>query len=256
MYQPIYENQTVSVIVPIYNSGKYIFKTLQSILDQTYKDIEIICVDDCSCDNSKSIIESLQKQHNNIFYFCQEYNGGASVARNTALDLAHGRYVAFLDSDDLWMPLKLEKQISFMSKNQVSFCYTAIEMMDESDKQIKPKRKIPLAMNYKKLLHNTAIATSSTVIDRNMLGNFKMPLRRSGQDYATWLMLLRNGNVAYGIDEPLVRYRVSNSSLSSNKFKSIKQVWEIQVRDEGIHYLPATWHVICFAIHAAKKYFI
>ena len=100
------------------------------------------------------------------------------------------------------------------------------------------------------------IATSSVVVDRTMLGDFRMPLRRSGQDYATWLQLLRNGVVAYGVDEALVSYRVGNASLSSNKFKSIQQVWEIQTKDEHINKFAAAFHVVCFVFNALKKYLI
>ena len=109
---------------------------------------------------------------------------------------------------------------------------------------------------YKYLLHNTIIATSSVVIDRKVLGDFRMPLRRGGQDYATWLMLLRGGAVARGINEALVRYRVADGSLSSNKFKSIRQVWEIQTQDEKIPKISAAFHVMCFGFNAFKKYFL
>lgn len=256
MMENLYNNQLVSVIIPVYNAEKYIKETLQSALQQSYKPIEIICVDDCSKDGSAQLITDMQKKHSEIRYYCQEKNMGAAVARNTALQIAQGRYVAFLDSDDLWEPEKLNKQLSFMRNKQISFCYTAIEMMDENNRVLKGKRKIPSSINYKGLLRNTAIATSSVVVDRNYFGDFQMPLRRSGQDYATWLSLLRNGENAYGIDEVLVRYRVGSSSLSSNKFKSICQVWEIQVKNEGIHPVAAAYHTGWFILHALKKYLI
>ena len=123
-------------------------------------------------------------------------------------------------------------------------------MMDEKSETIKGKRNIKETCDYKYLLHNTIIATSSVVIDRTVLGDFRMPLRRGGQDYATWLMLLRDGAVACGINEALVRYRVARGSLSSNKFKSIKQVWEIQTQDEKINKFIAAFHVMCFCFNA------
>lgn len=153
------------------------------------------------------------------------------------------------------MPKKIQKQLDLMKLKNTPFSYTAIEMIDENNNTIKPKRNLKETCDYKYLLHNTIIATSSVVIDRNVLGNFRMPLRRGGQDYATWLMLLRNGTVACGINEMLVRYRVANGSLSSNKFKSIKQVWEIQTQDEGINKISAAFHVLCFGFNAFKKYF-
>ena len=251
-----YVSGRVSVITPVYNVEKYIDKTLKSVFAQTYEDIEIVLVDDCSKDQSAEIIAKYKEKHPEIIYFCQPKNMGAGAARNKALELATGQYVAFLDSDDLWLPKKIEYQIKLMKKKKSPFSYTAIEMMDESGKIIKGKRNIKESCDYKYLLHNTIIATSSVIIDRTVLGDFRMPLRRGGQDYATWLKLLRGGAVACGINKTLVRYRVGSNSLSSNKFKSVKQVWEIQTQDEHINKVAAVFHVGCFAFNAAKKYFL
>ncbi len=251
-----YVEGLVSVIMPIYNAEKYLDNTLESIFSQDYENIEIVLVDDCSKDGSATVIMNLQKTHPEIVYFLQEKNMGAGAARNKALELAKGQYVAFLDSDDLWLPGKISRQIELMRSTNSPFSYTAIEMMDEKSETIKGKRNIKETCDYKYLLHNTIIATSSVVIDRTVLGDFRMPLRRGGQDYATWLMLLRDGAVARGINETLVRYRVASGSLSSNKFKSIKQVWEIQTQDEGINKISVAFHVLCFGFNAFKKYFL
>lgn len=251
-----YINDLVSVITPVYNAEDYLERMLDSVLNQTYKNIEIVLVDDCSKDNSEKIIKQYQNDNKNIIYFKQLKNLGAGYARNKALELAKGRYVAFLDSDDIWFLEKIEKQIALMKKSNTPFCYTAIEMIDKDDNVIKPKRNIKEECTYKYLLHNTIIATSSVVVDRKQLGDFRMHLRRGGQDYATWLKLLRTGVVAKGLNETLVRYRISEGSLSSNKFKSIKQVWEIQIRDEQINIFCAILNVICFIFNALKKYFL
>lgn len=251
-----YIDGLVSVIMPIYNAEKYLADAVNSIFEQDYKNIEIVLVDDCSKDRSVEIIAEFQKEHPKIIYHLQEKNMGAGAARNKALELAKGRYVAFLDSDDLWMPTKIQRQLDLMKMKKSPFSYTAIEMIDENNNTIKTKRTIRETCDYKYLLHNTIIATSSVVIDRTVLGDFRMPLRRGGQDYATWLMLLRNGAVACGINEVLVRYRVSIGSLSSNKLKSIKQVWEIQTKDEGMNKISAAFHVLCFGFNAFKKYFM
>ena len=249
-----YTEGLVSVITPIYNAEKYLADTLNSVFAQDYKDIEIVLVDDCSKDNSAKIISEFQKSHPEIVYFLQEKNMGAGAARNKALELARGQYVAFLDSDDIWMPDKIGRQISLMKEKNSPFSYTAIEMMDEKGETTKGKRKLRETCDYKYLLHNTIIATSSVVVDRSILGDFRMPLRRGGQDYATWLMLLRDGAVGCGINETLVRYRVASGSLSSNKFKSIKQVWEIQTQDEKINKFKALFNIACFSFNALKKY--
>lgn len=251
-----YVKDLVSVIMPIYNAEKYLAETLNSIFVQDYNNIEIVLVDDCSKDNSATMIDDFKRKYPEIVYYLQEKNMGAGAARNKALELARGQYVAFLDSDDIWMPNKISRQIKLMKGKNSPFSYTAIEMMDENSQTIKGKRSIKETCDYKYLLHNTIIATSSTVVDRTVLGDFRMSLRRGGQDYATWLMLLRGGAVACGINEALVRYRVASGSLSSNKFKSIKQVWEIQTQDEKINKVSAAFHVMCFSFNAFKKYFM
>lgn len=230
-----YVEGRVSVIIPVYNVEKYLDKTLESVFSQIYKDIEMVLVDDCSKDKSAQIIAKYRESHSEIIYFLQPKNMGAGAARNKALELATGQYVAFLDSDDLWMPEKTDKQIKVMKEKKSPFSYAAIEMMDEEGNTIKRKRNLRETCDYKYLLHNTIIATSSVIVDRTVMGDFRMSLRRGGQDYATWLSLLRGGVVACGINETLVRYRVGRNSLSSNKFKSIKQVWEIQTQDEKIN---------------------
>lgn len=249
-----YRDELISIITPVYNAQKYLNRTLQSVFDQTEGKFEIVLVDDCSKDDSAEIIRQLQRDHPEIVYHRQEKNMGAAVARNTALELANGRYVAFLDSDDIWKPEKTAKQMALMREKNAAFTFTAIEMIDEEDNLKKEKRKVKEQVDYNFLLHNTMIPTSSVIVDRTQVGDFRMPSRRSGQDYATWLQLLRNGTVAYGIDEALVKYRVSSNSLSSNKFKSIQQVWDIQTNDEKIKKLPAAFHVLCFAVNALKKY--
>mgnify|MGYP004636691771 CR=1 FL=1 len=251
-----YDNQTVSVIIPVYNSERYIKETIDSVLEQTYKQVEIIVIDDCSSDNSKRILNDLVQIHSNVIYHRQEKNQGVAIARNTGLQMAKGRYVAFLDSDDIWKKDKLEKQLSLMQAKHAGFVFSAIEMMDENGNERKKKRKIKTEVDYNYLLKNTVIPTSTVVIDRNIVENFKMPHMRSGQDYATWLMILRDGIIAYGVDEALVRYRVGSNSLSSNKFKSIKQVWGIQVYQEKINPVFAIYNTGWFIVHALKKYLV
>ena len=252
----IYVNKMVSVIIPVYNAEKYIGKTIESVINQTYTDIEIVLVDDCSKDNSSQIIKEYMKKHTNIVFYLQEKNAGVAVARNKALELAKGRFVAFIDSDDLWYHDKIEKQLELMKNKNAAICFTAIEMIDEDGQVVKQKRNVLEKVDYKFLLKNTMLATSSVIIDRNRTEKFEMPLVRSGQDYATWLLLMRHGIIAYGINEVLVKYRRSAQSLSSNKFKSIKQVWNTQTKNEKINILSATYNSFCFAINAFKKHYL
>lgn len=251
-----YTEGLVSVIIPVYNAEKYLDRTLGSVFRQTYKKIEVVMVDDSSKDRSSEIIKNYQLEGQKITYYLQNKNLGAGYARNKALELAKGQYVAFLDSDDEWMPDKLERQINLMKEKKSPFCYTAIEMIDKNDNLLKGKRSVKESLGYNFLLSNTMIATSSVIIDREVAGDFRMSLRRGGQDYATWLRLLRDGTMACGINETLVKYRVSKNSLSSGKLKSIKQIWEIQTQDEGIGKISVAWHIVRWCLNSVKKYYV
>lgn len=250
-----YVDGLVSVITPVYNAENVIRATLESIFAQTYPNIEIVLVDDCSTDNSQAVIEGYIKDHPEIIYYRQSKNQGAGAVRNKALELARGQYIAFLDADDLWYPEKTERQIKLLKDKNGAFSYTAIEMIDDNGKIVKKKRKVKDKVTYKFLLKNTMIATSTVLIDRKIKGDFRMPLRRGGQDYATWLMLLRDGTVAYGINEALEQYRVGNkNSLAGKKGKSIKQVWEIQTQQEHIGKFKTSLNICFFIFNALKKY--
>lgn len=251
----IYKDNRISVIIPVYNVSKFIGRTIASVLQQEYYDIEIVLVDDCSTDNSAEIIKQYQKTHPCIRYFRQQRNQGAAVARNKALELATGQYVAFLDGDDEWVTNKLAKQISFMKEKNAAISCTALDTIDAEGKPLGNRRQVKDIIDYKFILKNTMIATSTVLIDRNKTGHFLMPLRRGGQDYATWLMLMRNGTKCYGLNEVLAHYRVLPTSLSSNKFKSIKQVWEIQTVNEKINKVSAFINLCCFMTNAFLKRF-
>lgn len=249
-------NDLVSVILPVYNSEKYLRETIDSILQQSYKELEIIIVNDNSTDSSEEIIFEYQKKSTKIKYIKQIKNQGVAVARNTAIEKSTGRFLAFIDSDDIWYSEKLEKQIAMLVENKIGFSFTAIELIDENSCTYKSKRNVKTVVDYKYLLTNTIIATSTVVIDKNVIGSFFMPLMRSGQDYATWLSILRKGFKAYGINESLVKYRVTQHSLSNNKFKSIKQIWYIQKNYENIHFVKRLYNLLAFVIHAVKKRYL
>lgn len=245
----------VSVVIPVYKAEKFIELTIKSVLNQTYKKIEIILVDDCSPDKSANIIFEMTKKYPIVKYYKLEKNSGAAIARNKGIDLASGQYLAFLDSDDLWKPTKIEKQVAFAKQNHAEFVFNAIEMIDEEGNIVKSKRRVKEKIDYAFLLTNTMIATSTVLLDISKIGKFQMPLIRSGQDYATWLLLLRNGRYAYGIDEALTQYRRTEGSLSSNKTKNWKKVWNIQVHSEGISPISAYFNCVLYIINAVKKYF-
>ena len=251
-----YQQGLVSIITPVFKAEKVIEQTIHSVQAQTYKDWEMLLIDDCSPDHSGQIIQKMAETDARIKYHRLPRNSGAAVARNTAIEHAQGEYLAFLDSDDLWVPTKLERQLDFMADKRCAFSYTRIQMIDAEGHLQKSDIPIPLKTDYKLLLRQTVIATSTVVINRQLTGDFSMPLRRGGQDYATWLQLLRTTDCAYGLDECLTSYRTGGQSLSSNKFKSIQQVYTIQTEDEHIGKIPAFINTLCFCLYAFKKHFL
>jgi len=249
-----YVENMVSVIMPVYNSEKYIKVAIDSALKQTYKNIEIIIVDDASTDSSAIIVSKYLREFDNIKYYVNHKNMGVGQTRNIGLKYAKGRYIAFMDADDVWDKNKIKYQIRLMQREECPFCFTAIDMIDKDGNVINGKIRIIRKVDYKVLLRNTVIPTSSVVLDRNVLGNVKMSCIRSGQDYATWLRILRKGVIAIGIDKALTHYRITSGSLSSNKLKSISQVWSIQVFKEHINPINATINTSFFIINALRKY--
>lgn len=251
-----YQQGLVSIITPVYQSERFIERTILSVLAQSYQNWEMILIDDCSHDKSAEIIQKFVEKDKRIKYLRLETNSGAAVARNKAIEMAQGEYLAFLDSDDLWEPSKLEKQLEFMKEKNSNFSFTRIKIIDSNNNTIKETIPIPLKVDYNYLLKRTVIATSTVIINRHNITNFSMPLRRGGQDYATWLQLLRNIDYAYGLNECLTLYRVSSHSLSSNKFSSIRQVYEIQTEDEHISRIKAIYNTFFFCVYAFKKHFL
>lgn len=250
-----YQQGLVSIITPVYHAERFIEQTILSVQAQAYQDWEMILVDDCSNDRSGEIIKSFAVEDARIRYYRLEKNSGAAVARNTAIGYAKGEYLAFLDSDDLWLPEKLSQQLAFMKEKKCTFSFTRINFIDADNKIVKSKVPIPERIDYRHLLRQTVIATSTVLINRCAFPYFTMPLRRGGQDYATWLMLLRHTDYAYGLNECLTSYRISDHSLSSNKFSSIRQVYEIQTQDEKISKVKAVFNTFCFCVYAFKKHF-
>ena len=251
-----FQQGLVSIITPVYQAERYIEQTILSVMAQSYQDWEMILVDDCSNDRSASISKNYAEKDNRIKYCRLNKNSGAAVARNKAINSALGEYLAFLDSDDLWVPTKLEEQITFMNNHKCQFSFTRIKIIDSGNNTTKEYVPIPQKADYNYLLKRTVIATSTVIINRSTLPHFNMPLRRGGQDYATWLQLLRSIDYAYGLDECLTSYRVSSNSLSSNKLSSIRQVYEIQTEDEHISKYKAIINTICFCFYAFKKHFM
>lgn len=231
-------DRLVSIITPSHNSAKFIAETIDSVIAQTYSTWEMIIVDDCSIDDTRLIVASYAARDERIRLIVLERNGGAAVARNTAIKAARGRWIAFVDSDDLWTADKLEKQIAFMRASDCAFSFASYERMDEDGCYVSTVR-VPNRISYSQLLKNNVIACLTAVYDTSKLGKILMPDIRKGQDYGLWLMLLKLTGEAMGMCEVLGCYRLRRSSISSNKLESSTWVWRIY-RDIMQFNLPKT----------------
>lgn len=212
----------VSIVTPAYNSEKYIGETIVSVLNQTYTNWELLVVDDFSTDRTFEIVTCFAKQDKRIRLIKLNENVGSAEARNVAFQYALGRYIAFLDSDDLWLENKLENQISFMSENDIVFSYTYYRHVSEDLTKVGKLITGFPRLGYNALLHNAGcIGCLTVVIDRNATGCFKMLNLRIHQDYLLWLEILRRGFIATALKEDLARYRVVKHSVTRNKFKAM-----------------------------------
>ena len=237
-------NCIVSIIIPVYNAEKYLPETLDSVLIQDYPHKEVIIIDDCSKDGSANIVKQYQNKVDYISYHKLSVNSGVAVARNTGIKHAKGRYIAFIDSDDIWMPGKLTRQIALFDNKSTPFTYTAIKMINEQSIEIKGRRNVKERITYNFLLRNTMIATSTVIIDRNVAPEIVMPNRRSAEDYSLWLSLLKEYGPAYGINEALTSYRISSTSISSNRKKEVKYFYAVQTEDIGIKKISAAFNTL------------
>lgn len=244
----------VSIIVPVYNAEQFIEETIKSVLKQTYKNWELILVNDKSNDKSADIInENYLKD--NIRLINLEKNSGAAIARNVGIEEAKGKYIAFLDADDLWKKEKLEKQIKFAKKNNYDFTFTGYEFITEEGKRTEKVVGVPKSINYKQALKNTVIATSGVILNVESLGKdlIKMPNVRRGQDTATWWKILKTGKVAYGLNESLHFYRKNKNSLSSNKFIALKRTWNIYRKVEKLPLIKSMYYFTFYIMNAIKR---
>lgn len=249
-------NELVSIIVPVYNAQKFIRETLDSVMAQTYPSWELLLVEDVSTDDTAAVIEEYvrEKKEQRIRLIRQPENLGAARARNRGLEEAKGRYIAYLDADDLWEPEKLQHQLLFMEKNEVAFCFTGYEFADECGIGTGKVVHVPETLNYRQALGNTTIFTTTVMFDTERIPKemLEMPAMKS-EDTALWWKILRNGYTAYGLDENLVRYRRPGKSLSSNKLEAIRRIWNLYRRAEGMSIPASAWHFCFWALRAVKR---
>jgi teichuronic acid biosynthesis glycosyltransferase TuaG len=245
-------NSLVSIVMPAYKAEKTVAEAIRSVQAQSYPHWQLLVVDDGSLDGTADVVAELAKSDSRI-ELIRQANAGPAMARQKALDHARGRYIAFLDSDDLWLPGKLERQLTFMTEHRAAFSYTAFRRIQADGSGSGQLISIPSRLTYRALLGNTAIATSTAMIDKSITGEFRMT-KTYYDDFVLWLGILKRGHVALGLNEDLMRYRVMDGSVSRNKVKSARMVWRTYRDIEGLNALLAAVHFARYALHAWRKY--
>lgn len=235
-----------------HDAAPWLRTAIESVLAQTHDEWELIVADDASGDGTAELAEQIAARDPRIRVVRRASRGGPAVARNQALAAARGRYVAFLDADDWWLPEKLERQLAFIGRTGAALAYTAYRRTDGSPGDGGRLVRVPSTTDYRDLLGNTAIATSTVLIDRSRTGPFKMP-RAAYDDFACWLGLLRRGFTARGLQEDLTRYRTGRGSVSANKLRSAGRVWRVYRRTERLPFLVSCFHFSRYAYHAVRK---
>ncbi len=247
------DDELVSIITPAYRVESIIRESIDSVIKQTYPKWEMLIADDCSPDSTAAVIAAAAADDFRIRLIQCDVNGGPAAARNVALSQARGRWIAFLDSDDIWMPTKLADSIDFAVMKNSALTFTGFRRMSFDGRETGEYIPVPETLSYNQLLGNTAIATSTVLIDRKMTGEFSMKTVYY-DDFVCWLAILKNGFKAYGLNKDLMRYRVVANSVSRNKRRSACEVWKTYRQIEKINPIFSVWYFMSYAYNAYKKY--
>ncbi len=239
---------SVSVIMPVYNGENVIADAIKSVLNQSLPDFELIIIDDCSIDNTAIIVQRFARQNEQIVFIRNDNNLGAATSRNIGCKRARGKYIAFLDCDDLWDTNKLDKQVSFMVENKSDLSYTSYEFMDKEGCHTGKYYYVPESISY------NVILCSTVMINASIFKDYEFDNGYFHEDYRLWLELLRNGKKAEGINEVLSLYR--SGGRSSNRLRAAKNRWLIYRKAEGLPFLKSLRYFVCYAYYAIIKYYI
>lgn len=228
----------VSIIMPLYETEKYLQETIDSVLNQSYKNWELIIVDDYSKDQSFVIASKNSESDSRIKAFQQGKNKGAAAARNRAVDIAKGEYLAFLDSDDIWSSNKLEKQIDFMIENDLAFTCTYYGKINEKSEDLNIIKKSPEKLNYNRLLIDCP-GNSTVIYSVSKLGKTKIPEIKKRNDYLMWLQVIKKSKMIYTLPEVLAFHRIRSGSISQKKLTLVEYHWYIYTKLEHMGYLKS-----------------
>lgn len=243
--------ELISIVMPAYNAAQYIEQSIESVLKQSYTNWELIIVDDCSIDDTYKIVEKLCLNEKRIKLFRMNENSGVAMARNFAISMSRGKYIAFLDSDDLWLPDKLEKQLNLMQEKKAVISYTAYRQF--SMEKVGNLVSVPEQVTYKQLLKGNVIGCLTVMLDKERLGNLQMKKARH-EDYILWLDILKQGNTAYGLQEDLARYRKSETSLTSNKKRSALWTWQVYRQHQELSFFASIYYFIFYVCKGLLKH--
>lgn len=243
--------ELISIVMPAYNAAQYIEQSIESVLKQSYTNWELIIVDDCSVDDTYKIVDKLCLNEERIKLFRMNENSGVAMARNFAISMSRGKYIAFLDSDDLWLPDKLEKQLNLMREKKAVISYTAYRQF--SMEKVGNLVSVPEQVTYKQLLKGNVIGCLTVMLDKERLGNLKMKNARH-EDYILWLDILKKGNIAYGLQEDLARYRKSETSLTSNKKRSALWTWQVYRQHQELSFFASIYYFIFYVCKGLLKH--
>lgn len=242
-----------SVVIPVYNAEKFIKDTLMSVVNQTVSNIEIICVNDCSTDNSASIIKELQKQDNRIILIENEENLKVSQTRNKGVNVAKAEFVALLDADDMWEPNYLEKVIARQKETGGQLISTSCKFITNEGNPVDGDFIINESVTYKELFKQNKIICSSVFVKKDLLKKYPFFADKVHEDYVCWLSILKEIDIAYGVTEPVVIYRLTEGSKSRNKFKALKMSY-YTYKVHGVGFFKRLYYTFCNALNGLKKY--
>lgn len=245
-------NELISIIVPVYNAEQFLEDTIKSVINQTYEKWELLLIDDCSTDGSKEVASKYVSDK--IKWVEMDTNSGAALTRNKGIEMSSGRYICFIDADDLWKKDKLEKQLKFMEEKKCAFSFTGYEFADSNGIPNGKKVYVPSTITYKQALKNTTIWTSTVMFDMNKLKkeDIYMPNVKS-EDTATWWKILKKIDYAHGLNEILSYYRRTTGSLSSNKINAIKRIWYLYRKVEKVDILHSIYYMCFWALNAVRR---